>query len=498
MTQAEAKEFKALPRERQEFLVKREAARELCRKSLYYLGKEILGYKDFCSSQVEWDKWVREKIDLTGNTSGKFLILQPRETYKTTFFNITLVINLLLNNPELSIMIANERYENARDILREIKRHFEQNEKLRSLFGNYVSPTTWAENSITLNRKTKNVKEPSVWISGIGAAVTSKHPDVIVCDDIAGRKDKESEVGRHQTHIFFQDCWDLLKKDTGIFIMLGTRKHMFDIYHHIKNKLNPALEQEGMQKFEILEMPAHKPDGTLNFPRILTEEKLRELRVVKTDSDGIDFSTYSAEYELNPLDEKDQVFKQFTFVNHEGMKFDKISQWTDPSLGETKDSDFSAIITVARIAEGEHKGKYICIGADIDKRSPTQIIKTHNQTYRETYKLHPDIEYQVAIEQNGFAGLRDYARADSLQDKDEIPVPTRAVANTENKDIRIKSMEPAVTTGMLVFREDWLTAPGNYKLLIEQLRNYPQSKKDGPDALQCAYKQINKRGPSIR
>ena len=129
---------------KREALVKRALAQSLCKSSLYFLGKEVLGYNRFCSSQVEWDKWTRDTIDLTGNTASMNLILQPRETYKTSFFAVSMAICLLLNNPNLSILIANERIENSKDILREIKRHFEQNEKLRLLFGDYVSQTMWA------------------------------------------------------------------------------------------------------------------------------------------------------------------------------------------------------------------------------------------------------------------------------------------------------------------------------------------------------------------
>ncbi len=486
---------------RSEFLVKREIARNLCKTSPFYLGKYILGYDRFCDSQVNWDKWVCGNIDLTGHKPGKFLILQPRETFKTTYFDITLVICLLLNNPELSIAICNERHENAKDILKEIKRHFEANEKLRTLFGDYVSKDGWAEHAITISKKTKNVKEPSIWITGIGSAVTSKHPDVIVCDDIAGSKDKESEAGRAQTFSFFQDLWDLLKKDSGIFIGIGTRKHINDIYSHIKKNLNLHLEKAGLQTFKVLETPAHK-DGNpesdvLNFPSILTHDKLRELRIVKEDKDGVDYSTFMAEYELNPLDPKSQIFKTFHYVNINGLKYTKLSQWTDPAMGEKKDSDFSAIIVIAQIAEGEHKGKRVVLYASIEKRPPTKVIDDHNRIYRMLHALYPDIDYQVNMEENGFQGLKDYSREKSLNDGGE-PVPTRGRSNTEKKEIRIESLEPAISTGMLMFREDWLDAPENYRLLIEQFKNYPQAKKDGPDATQGAWKHIMRSGPQVR
>jgi len=236
----------------QEYLARKALAKALCLRSPYYLGKEILGYDRFGQSHVIWDKWIEDNLDLTGKTSGKYLILEPRETFKTTYFTISLSICLLLNNPELSIMIANERLENARDMLKEIKRHFESNEKLRALIGDWVQPNYWAVDSITVNKKRTNYKEPSIWATGIGSSVVSKHPDVILMDDIAGKKDKESEAGRAQTMSFFQDSWDLLKKDAGLLVMLGTRKHVNDIYWHVKENLGPQLERAGLPGFKIL------------------------------------------------------------------------------------------------------------------------------------------------------------------------------------------------------------------------------------------------------
>jgi hypothetical protein len=108
----------------------------------------------------------------------------------------------------------------------------------------------------------------------------------------------------------------------------------------------------------------------------------------------------------------------------------------------------------------------------------------------------PDCEFPANMEENGFQGLKEFALHKSLGDGDGVP--TRGRSNTENKDIRIKSMEPAITSGILCFREDWMDAPENYRLLIDQLKNYPQAKKDGPDALQGSYRFIKVTGTQIR
>ena len=80
----------ALTKESFTLKAKRELARQMSRESLFYLGRHILNYEGFGRTQCIWDEWTRKNIDLTAKRPGKFLILQPRETYKTTFFTITL------------------------------------------------------------------------------------------------------------------------------------------------------------------------------------------------------------------------------------------------------------------------------------------------------------------------------------------------------------------------------------------------------------------------
>jgi phage terminase large subunit-like protein len=470
---------------------------ELYKKSMYFLGKYVLGYSRFCATQWEWDKWFRGIFAFNPQRRAFALKLAPRETFKSTFFVVTAAIAILLSNPNLTILIAGETQGNADAHLKEIKSKYES-ERFQEVFGDWVSPNLWREDAINVSKRTIITKEANIETAGIGKSLTGKHYDVVICDDIVGMEDRDSDAKRKDTFGFFNGLFDVLKKESGCLLGTGTRWHQEDLYAHIIDRLAPDMEHQGVGKFHVSVIPAHDPDTkAINYPELLPETRLQELRTVKQGEDGVDISTFMAQYELAPLDPSTQIFKQFHFINPVGLTYSRFAQWTDPSLGESKDSDYSAIITVGKISEGEHKGKVLCLIADINRRSPTNIIKDHNRVYREVHAQFPDIDNCVAIEQNGFAGLKDFANADSLKDENEIPVPTRAVANTENKDIRIKSLEPAISTGMLLFREDWHTAPGNYRLLIEQLKGYPQSKKDGPDALQCAYRQVNKAGTQI-
>lgn len=465
-------------------------------RNAYRLGKEVLGFDRFCMTQKEWSKWLSGVFSFKPQRRAFGMYLAPRETFKSTFFVVTFAIAALLANPNLTILIAGETQGNADAHLREIKSKIES-EQFRKTFGNWVSTDCWRDDAINVLKRTEYSKEANIETAGIGKSLTGKHYDLIICDDIVGSEDRDSAAKREDTFNFFNGLFDVLKKQSGCQLITGTRWHREDLYAHVIDKLAPDMERKGVGKYHIMVVPAHdKVTGQINYPDLLPEQKLLEMRVVKQGKDGVDVSTFMAQYELDPLSDAEQIFKAFTFINHNGLKFSKLSQWTDPAMSEKKDSDYSAIIVAGRILEGEHQGKALALYASIDRRQPTKVIEDHNRIYRMFRTQFPDVEYQVNMEENGFQGLKDFAKDKSLRDGLE-PVPTRGRCSTENKDVRIKSIEPAVTTGMLVFREDWATAPENYCLLMEQLKNYPQVKKDGPDALHGAYKYLSKSGTQI-
>ena len=96
------------------------------------------------------------------------------------------------------------------------------------------------------------------------------------------------------------------------------------------------------------------------------------------------------------------------------------------------------------------------------------------------------------MESNNFQFLmRDKSVQDALEEGEQVPTVGRP--NTKNKIARIRGMEPFVSTGILLFRDDWRDAPEGYKLLIDQMSNFPQGAMDGPDALQGAHEQSKGR-----
>lgn len=459
------------------------AKRAVYARSPFLLGKDILGFTKFCETQIDWDRWARGIFSFAPQSRAFAMKLAPRETFKSTFFVVTLAIHALLQNPNLTILIAAETQGNADAHLKEIKGKIES-DAFKNAFGDWTGTDVWRDDAINIHARNIFSKEASIETAGIGKSLTGKHYDLIICDDIVGSEDRDSPAKRTDTFRFFNDMFDVLKKENGQLLMVGTRWHREDLYNHVLTRLAPDLERKGLGRFHVSIVPAHEPDGTLNYPRLLPEHRLSELKTVKQGKDGIDISTYMAQYELNPLSPEEQIFKNFHYVNHENLAFERFVLWTDPALSKKESACYSASVALAKVKDEAY---WLALYASIKRRSPSEIVSDHNRIFRMLRDLYK-AEGDAYMEDNGFQILlTGNAISASITEKD--PVPTVGRTSTENKIARIRSMEPYVTQGFIRFRADWATAPEGYALLIEQLSNFPQGLIDAVDALQCAHKQ---------
>jgi predicted phage terminase large subunit-like protein len=394
---------------------------------------------------------------------------------------------MLIANPNLTILIASETIGNAESILKEIKSKIES-ESFVAIFGTWKNSNEWRTDSISIKPRKHVTKEGSIETAGLGKALTGKHFDVILCDDIVGSEDRDSEAKRQKTFDFFNGLFDVLKKESGILHVTGTRWHRDDLYNHIEKKLAPELERKGLGTFEIHIKPAHDKDGLVNYPRLLPESRLQEMRTVKQGRDGVDISTYMAQYELNPLSSSEQIFKTYHTFDVATAEFTQFVQWTDPALSDKSTACYSAIVVMGKF---KHTKGWGVVYASVDKRSPSQLMADHNRIYRlmrDQYK----VESSVYMEDNGFQMLlRNNAIDESRAEGDEVPTIGRK--NTENKLARIRSMEPYISQGFLTFRKDYETAPEGYRILLEELLSFPQSHMDAIDAMQGAYSQTQSR-----
>ncbi len=91
----------------------------------------------------------------------------------------------------------------------------------------------------------------------------------------------------------------------------------------------------------------------------------------------------------------------------------------------------------------------------------------------------------MGCERNGFQKVYADGLITIQLGNKTVRVPIYPILNDQSKSTRIESFEPYYTNGAVKFREDWRTAPNNYREGLSQLWNYPLDEyRDVPDALE--------------
>jgi predicted phage terminase large subunit-like protein len=181
---------------------------------------------------------------------------------KSTTCTVTKAIHYLLKNPNLRILIASKTSTQAESFLKEVKTHFESNDRLAEVFGPYFDArkvTKWDNREIEVLPRTSKAREGSITCIGFEGMVVGKHYDVILGDDLVDEDNSRTKAMRDKMRTwYYKSLEPTLEPPSaevehrGEFHRLGTRYHFDDLYGHlIANELKthtqiiPALDEHG-------------------------------------------------------------------------------------------------------------------------------------------------------------------------------------------------------------------------------------------------------------
>jgi phage terminase large subunit-like protein len=202
-----------------------EQIRELVLKHRRFdiLAKYVLGYdpQDFHLEMMQWQEEVDEG-----------LMLGFRGAAKTTYCTITRAIGEILIDPNVRILFASDTQEQAKTFLRGVKQHFEYNEKLKEIFGDYhAGAPRWAEHEITVNRRTDfSIREATITTAGTDTSLPGRHFDVIIGDDIVSKDNSTTAGQRKKTHDWFYETLMPTLDPRGRMWIIGTVWHEECLY----------------------------------------------------------------------------------------------------------------------------------------------------------------------------------------------------------------------------------------------------------------------------
>lgn len=238
------------------------------KNDLFFLLVYVLGRADANND------WVFSRCrEVQANPDG-YLDLWAREHYKSTIITFAQTIRDILNDPEITVGIFSHTRPIAKAFLRQIKREFEQNERLKELFPGilYANPQVespkWSEDEgITVKRK-GNPKEATIEAWGVvDGQPTSKHFDILVYDDLVTRESVTTPEMMLKTTDAIALSYNLGTR-SGRRRAIGTRYHFNDSYR--------ALMERGTFAPRVYKAT---DDGTLSGnPVFLTAKELADKR----------------------------------------------------------------------------------------------------------------------------------------------------------------------------------------------------------------------------
>lgn len=174
--------------------------RERCKNDLYWLCSVVLGFANVFALEADTHflplRFLERKTGVEAlDTAPIQLILWPRDTGKSTCGTIGAAIQEALKDPDISILIANEKADIASGFLAAIKHQFDTNELLRALFPEVLrdpnATTPWSTEKAQLRRSTGR-PEATFEVIGVGGTITGKHFGRIFCDDLISKEAMEN------------------------------------------------------------------------------------------------------------------------------------------------------------------------------------------------------------------------------------------------------------------------------------------------------------------
>lgn len=458
--------------------------RKLSQRSLYYLCKEVLGYRDVVP-HVHGDL----AHFFTDAQYGRFRQgTMPRSWFKTWFITVAGSIWLTLPDEEqlytdifpykganCRILIASNVIDNAAKMVHKIKQEWMNNARLREAFPELVpdfNKTRWSDHAAEIER-TLNATEASYTAVGVGGSVISQHFDHIIEDDLIYAKKDDftgSELMPSQEDIDNAIGWHKLSYSllanpaTGGMWNVGTRWAPQDLVNYIRK------HEHQYKCFEIsATRDAAWPissDADCIWPERYGKAVMEQIFM----SQGARIA--ETQYLNRPRSMDDVVFDATKIVQHASRdEFpSNMTYYTAVDLagwGDSKGTARNAVVTAAR----DDKNHVWVARVDVGRFNPTQVIdmyKDHSRQFGSIIYVE-EIQYQAAV---SFWSREEMERTGEMFTQRRLPRKSYKDA----KKLRIVALEPLISNGTLHILS-------SMKTLLEEVELYPYSKT--VDILDC-------------
>ena len=404
------------------------------------LAEEILGYK------LQWFHLGIIKSQDSCPPNGTQLTLGFRGSGKSTIGTITRCIFEILKNPNIKILVVSNTQLQAEIFMREVKTHFEANDKLIGVFGDYVGKK-WDTREIIVSKRTAIAKESTVSCIGVGGPTASRHYDLCLLDDIINEENARTELQRERLKIWYYKSLLPTLESNGRIFLCGTLWNPSDFYNHLI---------------------AHDTRLVLySFPAILDEDTKNErsswpdqfsLEVFKEKKKQMGIPIFQSQMQQKTDAMQGQIFSYEEMEFYDLLPPDLlVFQASDLAISQKDHADYFAHCTVGydRTTKKHYVMDIFRTRADFNKQ--TDII------VRRYYQYNP---LKCGVESNAYQAAQVQNIKASFPDVRVIPIYT-----SKDKVTRAMRLAARISSGEVLFKKDQMG-------LIEELLNFPNGDHD--------------------
>ena len=277
------------------------------RTRFFYVGFETR----YITKQVH-ERWIRATLK-TIYTGGRLLILSPPRHGKTDLL-IHFCVWLICRNPNIRILWVGPNGDIAKNSLGQVRNLLETHEDLRSAYlpqGQSWAPARrgtglWKTDKFTVETRTVQLKQPTMWSAGVTSGVLSLDADFIVVDDPADPDKSETAPGRRKIENSFKKKLITRKMDYTGLVMPSSRVHEEDLYsHYVDSEMwTVIVDRAHDQSICHLDLWAPHKDETscILFP------EMNPLRYLREQADSVGEELFDMMYLNQPRPSGTTIF----------------------------------------------------------------------------------------------------------------------------------------------------------------------------------------------
>lgn len=304
---------------------------------------------------LETPPFHKEILDLISNKDNRRVgVIAPRGHAKSTTVDMTYPLWAGCFEQEEFVVIISDTYTQAAEFINALKDEFENNPKIKWLFGN-MKGDDWQDGEFVLSNGIKYAAKGSgMKIRGIRHRHT--RPTLMIFDDIENDENIKSAEQRQKLYHWFTKAAIPALARGGRAVVIGTILH-FD------SLVNKVMKQQDIFKSwqtRVFYAITTEEDGTERalWPEHRSLEKLRAMRDDPGDQDFIGSITFAQEYQHKPFSEEDAIIQPDWIKECEPSQVpDKHTRLArvltiDPAASERQTADFTAMIVADLYTDG--------------------------------------------------------------------------------------------------------------------------------------------------